>query len=69
MQLAELKRFAPAAKHTILSGLMQAWPEAEAAGITTPLRICHFLSQCFVESKGFTVSIRAGPRDFGRRAW
>ncbi|MEY9829819.1 putative chitinase [Sinorhizobium fredii] len=54
MQLAELKRFAPAAKHTILSGLMQAWPEAEAAGITTPLRICHFLSQCFVESKGFT---------------
>ncbi|MDK1386391.1 glycoside hydrolase family 19 protein [Sinorhizobium sp. 8-89] len=54
MQLAELKRFAPAAKHTMLSGLMQAWPYAEEAGIMTPSRICHFLAQCFVESKGFT---------------
>jgi len=54
MQLAELKRFAPAAKHTMLSGLMQAWPYAEAAGIVTPARICHFLAQCFVESSGFT---------------
>lgn len=54
MQLAELKRFAPAAKHTMLSGLMQAWPQAEAAGMVTPARICHFLAQCFVESRGFT---------------
>lgn len=54
MQIAELKRFAPAAKHTVVSGLVQAWPYAEQAEITTPARICHFVSQCFVESKGFT---------------
>lgn len=42
MNIAEQKRFAPAAKHTVVSGLVQAWPHAEQVEITTPGRISRF---------------------------
>jgi putative chitinase len=59
MNLAELKEFAPAAKPVLLEGLLAAWSFAEARGITTPNRICHFMAQCFVESGGFRVAEEA----------
>lgn len=54
MDISEIKRFAPGARRDIVAGLMEAWDDAIAAGITTPLRICHFMAQIYVESKGLT---------------
>jgi putative chitinase len=56
MQIAELKEFAPGANAPLLAGIMQAWSMAENAGINTPLRICHFMAQCYVESGGFRIT-------------
>lgn len=52
MNIGELKRFAPGAKQSILAGLAKDWDDLAAAGINTPLRICHFMSQIAHESAG-----------------
>lgn len=56
ISLDELQRFAPAGKPDLLRGLAASASDLEEAGITTPARICHFLSQTAHESDGFHVT-------------
>lgn len=53
--LNKLKAFAPGGKPALLKAIADAWPEMEAAGINTPLRICHFMAQISVESGGLRI--------------
>lgn len=57
MDLAELKRFAPGGKASILSEIVDAWHYADEADITTPHRICHFMAQLAHESDGLRVTV------------
>lgn len=69
MDIEELRRFAPGAKEAILAGILEGWDAAKAAGITTPLRICHFMAQIFHESASFatTVEYASGAAYEGRK--
>jgi predicted chitinase len=52
MDIDDLKSFARGGDRTILAGIAEHWEYAEAAGITTPVRICHFMAQLAHESDG-----------------
>ncbi|MBT1154389.1 glycoside hydrolase family 19 protein [Aminobacter anthyllidis] len=54
--LDELKAFAPGGRPALIKAIADAQPEMERAGINTPLRICHFMAQMFVESGGLRVT-------------
>ena len=41
----ELHRLYPRADHRYVEALVGGWSEIQRAGITTPLRWCHFLAQ------------------------
>jgi putative chitinase len=51
---ALIQRFAPHARKDIADGLVEGWPAIYAAGINTPLRLAHFMTQLAVESSGLT---------------
>ncbi|PKA43795.1 hypothetical protein CWR43_09205 [Rhizobium sullae] len=53
MNIEDLKRFAPGGKPAILAALSVAGDDLNAAGINTPLRLCHFMRQIAHESDGF----------------
>lgn len=50
-----LKRFAPNARADIVQALVAGQDEMAAAGITTPLRLQHFLSQISPETGGLRI--------------
>jgi putative chitinase len=48
---ANIKRFSPAASDTLVEALVAGWPDAERAGINTPLRTQHFFSEVATETR------------------
>jgi len=50
-----VNRIAPHARDTYLEAIRQGGPLFEQHGITTPLRIAHFLAQALHETGGFTI--------------
>lgn len=63
-----LGRLAPAADAAIIAGIAERFDRlAPAYGVTTRLRICHFLTQAALESDGFrTLEEYGGPAYFSR---
>lgn len=55
MKASELKAFAPSAKPSIIAAIVNGWPKAEAAGIKTPRRVQHFMTQIAVETGGLRL--------------
>lgn len=51
---AQIKRFAPNARADIVEAIVDNWSEAEAVGLTTPLRIAHFFARASVETGGLS---------------
>ncbi|CAO4174118.1 Peptidoglycan binding-like domain-containing protein [Methylorubrum aminovorans] len=52
VKVARLRRFEPFAREDILVAIAASAPAIEAAGITTPKRLAHFLAQVAHESAG-----------------
>lgn len=50
-----VKRIAPRARDTYLEAIREGGPLFEQHGITTPLRMAHFLAQALHETGGFTI--------------
>jgi putative chitinase len=51
----DLQRCFERGRTDYLNVLAAGWPQIEAAGITTPLRWCHFVSQWAHETDGFSI--------------
>lgn len=51
----ELRRLVPKAKPDYIDALVDGWDAMALAGITTPLRRCHFLAQAMHETGDFTI--------------
>lgn len=49
---AQLRALAPSARADLIAAIVDGWPAAEAAGLTTPRRIRHFLARILVETGG-----------------
>lgn len=49
---AQVKKFCPTAKAPLVSAIVSNWSDAEEAGITTGLRISHFMAQIATETRG-----------------
>lgn len=54
---AELKKFVPGAAAGLVEAVVSGWSEAEEAGINTPLRVQHFLSNVAVETGGLKAIV------------
>lgn len=54
---AELKKFVPGATAGLVDAVVSNWSEAEEAGINTPLRVQHFLSNVAVETGGLKAIV------------
>lgn len=52
---ADIRRFAPRAKPFYVQAIVEGKAQFKAAGITTPLRWCHFMAQCHHETGEFTI--------------
>jgi len=52
---AQIKQFAPRAKPAIIEAIVSNWAAAEKIGLTTPLRIQHFMARVAVETRGLTA--------------
>jgi putative chitinase len=65
---ARLQRLAPAGKPAIIAGIAASFDRLAAAhGVTTRLRICHFLAQAAQETDRFrTLQEYGGPAYFAR---
>ena len=70
LTLADLQRFAPGARPTILAGIVEQPELLDKFGISAkPLRLCHFLAQTGKESDGFrTTTEYASGIDYEGRA-
>jgi putative chitinase len=57
MQLTEqaLRQFAPKALDEYVQALVSGAADLEAAGITSQIRLCHFLAQAAMETAGFSL--------------
>ena len=51
----EIRRFAPRAEQFYVTALLDGKDQFRAAEITTPLRWCHFIAQCYHETGEFTI--------------
>ncbi|MEK9751760.1 MAG: peptidoglycan-binding protein [Rhodospirillaceae bacterium] len=56
MNADEIRQLAPTAREDIVDAIVRLWPEAEAAGIATPLRVQHFMAQLATETGGFSLT-------------
>lgn len=54
---AELKKFVPGASSVLVDAVVSNWSKAEEAGINTPLRVQHFLSNIAVETGGLKAIV------------
>lgn len=57
---ARLKKFTPSAKPDLIQALLDGREAIQAAGINTPLRAWHFLSQIATETGGFSIYTESG---------
>ncbi|MFN3890185.1 MAG: hypothetical protein ACK4MV_07285 [Beijerinckiaceae bacterium] len=47
-----IKRLAPSARADLVAAIIENWPDAQERGLTTPVRIRHFMAQICVETGG-----------------
>lgn len=57
---ARLKKFTPSAKADLIQALLDGRDAISRAGINTPLRVWHFLSQIATETGGFSIYTESG---------
>ncbi len=70
---AEILRLAPGARGDLVAAIVDNWPAAGSAGLTTPRRIRHFLARVMVETGGLKAieesldySVAGLLKNFGR---
>lgn len=49
---AQIKRVCPSARADLVKTIVDLWPEAQAIGLTKPLRVQHFFAQIATETGG-----------------
>lgn len=50
-----VRKLAPNARADLVMALVKGWPKIRDAGINTPLRVAHFMTQIATETGGFTI--------------
>lgn len=61
-----VRKLCPSAKPCYVQAFEKGDPLFKAHGITTPLRLAHFLAQCFHETGGLTIERESGNYSAGR---